>query len=248
MKLPTVFTTSWDDGSVHDLRLAEILAKYGVKGTFYIPLRNSERDHDILSSGDILRISKSFEVGGHTFSHVVLTMLSDRNAESEIKEGKKALEDIIGCGLESFCFPRGKFKQKHVRMAIDSGFKYARTAGYIRIFSPIDKIKGLMHPTLQFYPHSACTYIKSAIKRNDFESAGNILMNINKLSEWEKFAHGLLDKCLESGGVFHLWGHSWEIEKHALWDDLERFIGDVSKHKNVVFCSNKELWEMYESI
>jgi len=25
------------------------------------------------------------------------------------------------------------------------------------------------------------------------------------------------------GGVFHIWGHSWEIEKYKMWDELELF-------------------------
>ncbi len=33
------FTTSWDDGSIYDMRLAELLLKYGLKATFYIPLK-----------------------------------------------------------------------------------------------------------------------------------------------------------------------------------------------------------------
>ena len=42
----------------------------------------------------------------------------------------------------------------------------------------------------------------------------------------------LLDDCLERvlayavarGGVFHLWGHSWELEAYGLWGALDRFL------------------------
>ena len=37
-----IVTTSWDDGSIQDLKLGELLMKYGIKGTFYIP-RSSKR-------------------------------------------------------------------------------------------------------------------------------------------------------------------------------------------------------------
>src|SRR5688500_11915407 len=34
-----IVTTSWDDGHPLDIRLAEMLARHGVAGTFYVPLR-----------------------------------------------------------------------------------------------------------------------------------------------------------------------------------------------------------------
>ena len=38
MKPSTCITTSWDDGHPLDLRVAELLAKYGLQGTFYVPM------------------------------------------------------------------------------------------------------------------------------------------------------------------------------------------------------------------
>lgn len=39
-----VATSSWDDGHPLDLRVADLLARCGVKGTCYVPVRNPERD------------------------------------------------------------------------------------------------------------------------------------------------------------------------------------------------------------
>jgi peptidoglycan/xylan/chitin deacetylase (PgdA/CDA1 family) len=36
-------TVSVDDGSVSDMRAADLLEKYGLKATFYIPATNWER-------------------------------------------------------------------------------------------------------------------------------------------------------------------------------------------------------------
>ncbi len=38
MKPATFITTSWDDGHPLDFRVAELLSKYGLRGTFYIPM------------------------------------------------------------------------------------------------------------------------------------------------------------------------------------------------------------------
>jgi hypothetical protein len=31
----------------------------------------------------------------------------------------------------------------------------------------------------------------------------------------------LFDRVLKEGGVWHLFGHSWQIEEMGLWDDLK---------------------------
>lgn len=38
-----IVTTSWDDGHPSDLKLAELLKRYDVPATFYIPIDNRER-------------------------------------------------------------------------------------------------------------------------------------------------------------------------------------------------------------
>jgi peptidoglycan/xylan/chitin deacetylase (PgdA/CDA1 family) len=39
-----VVTTSWDDGHPLDLKLAELLKKYDVPATLYMPMDNPERE------------------------------------------------------------------------------------------------------------------------------------------------------------------------------------------------------------
>ncbi len=38
-----IITTSWDDGHPLDLKLAELLQRYAIPATFYIPIDNIER-------------------------------------------------------------------------------------------------------------------------------------------------------------------------------------------------------------
>jgi hypothetical protein len=39
----------------------------------------------------------------------------------------------------------------------------------------------------------------------------------------------LLKTCVARQAVFHLWGHSWEIEEHNLWHDLDAFLAKVAQ-------------------
>src|SRR5512146_1847425 len=71
--LPRIVTTSWDDGDLADLRVADILQARALTGTFYIPIAGHHgssavdfRDLRTLRSG-------GFEIGAHGLSHQVLS-------------------------------------------------------------------------------------------------------------------------------------------------------------------------------
>lgn len=235
------FTTSWDDGSIHDLKLAEILAKYNIKGTFYIAIKNSERN-DNLHPEHVRILSDSFEIGGHTYSHAVLTNIDDHTAEREILEGKKTLEDLTGKDIVSFCPPRGKFKKKHLGLIQNAGFKVVRTTGYLRIRKIVENYNNslyFLHTTFQFYPHKPLVYVVSALKRRDIEGFSHICKNYHLT--WYNFMKNVFDEVKLSGGVFHLWGHSWELEKYNLWDKLEDFLKYVRECGGFKALTNYEV-------
>src|SRR5262245_15905834 len=72
-------TTSWDDGHPADLRVADLLDKHGLKGTFFIPCSNSE-GRSVMCSSDVAELGRRFEIGGHTQNHVSLTEIAPRAA------------------------------------------------------------------------------------------------------------------------------------------------------------------------
>ena len=89
-------TTSWDDGHILDLKLAKLLKKYNLNGTFYVSPHNREFDEsDLLSVRDIVTISKDFEIGAHTQTHLDLTRISPEQAREEIIGSKQYLEKIL---------------------------------------------------------------------------------------------------------------------------------------------------------
>src|SRR5436190_13479271 len=93
MKPIACITTSWDDGHPLDLRVAELLAKYDLRGTFYVP-RSAERG--TMTAAQIRELSGAFEVGAHTLHHVVLTRAPEAQARQEIAGSKSWLEDLTG--------------------------------------------------------------------------------------------------------------------------------------------------------
>src|ERR1700744_3289500 len=96
-------TTSWDDGHPSDERLADLLGKYNLKGTFYVPQVNP--GHRGMKEQEIGALSRRFEIGGHTLRHVNLKSLPAAEARQEIQCIYRWLKDMVGTDPVSFCPP-----------------------------------------------------------------------------------------------------------------------------------------------
>lgn len=221
------FTSSWDDGAVTDLALAELLSKYKQRATFFIPLFNVE-NRAVIRPDQILDLSDEFEIGAHTMNHKYLTTISDKEALYEITESKKALEDIVSRPVDGFCFPGGKYRRRHLEFVKNAGFKYARTINQFRYLD----LNSLMDTTLQAHNHSRITHLKHLLKRGYLPELMQNVVYIARHRYWHKLLLNILhDKMKDQSGkdyYIHLWGHSWEIEEHGTWNQLESFFSELT--------------------
>src|SRR5208283_1908206 len=103
-----IVTTSWDDGSVLDLRLARLLDKYGLHGTFYVPTKYR---YDSLTDRDLKDIAQHHEIGAHGVNHKDLTRLPWAEMVEEISHSKLALESALRREITVFCYPFGHFNE-----------------------------------------------------------------------------------------------------------------------------------------
>ena len=214
-------TTSWDDGAITDIKLAQLLLKYNIPATFYIPLQNTERK--VISKKDIKWLSQNFEIGGHTSSHKDLTTLNHHDAVNEVSIGKKEIEQIIGAEIKGFCYPKGKVNEFIKQIVGLSGFQFARTT---ELFGSVIGDKLRLPTTVHAYNHNPVIYAMHGVKRKLFF---NLLKNRKLSLKWDELALVSLDYCLKNNEVFHLWGHSWEIDKNNDWDRLEYVLSAISK-------------------
>jgi hypothetical protein len=225
---PFQFTTSWDDGTIHDLRLAELLTKYDLPATFYIAQKH---EYGYLQEKDIAGLGQYFEIGAHTLNHVVLSSAKKELVLDEIRGSKSWIEQVTGSPCQMFCFPRGKFHKQQLDVVKDAGFTGARTVELMSLQSPA-LIAGLrlMPTTVQCYPHTYSGYLRNIISRRKLGNIRNYLQ-VASLMNWTSQARSLLSRAHRDGGVFHLWGHAWEIEQQGLWRQLE-----------AVFRAAREYW------
>ena len=62
------------------------------------------------------------DIGSHTRTHADLTALSLEDAQDEIAGSKRELEERIGCEVNHFCYPYGRFKTIHQKIVASTGY------------------------------------------------------------------------------------------------------------------------------
>ena len=256
-----IVTTSWDDGHSLDMRLAGILDKYNIRGTFYIT-RNYLKMR--LTDTEIVELSKRHEIGAHTITHPVLPEIPLPEAEREIHESKLWLENLLGSEVSMFCYPYGCYDESIVNAVRKAGFRGARTVKRFRIARPSNpyEMNTTVHmqplaPTGQrshlgfIWPPSLSLLVRlcpSSLRsplpplvRDYLDLRKELRVSVYYLKDWRSLARSIFDFSLRSGGVFHLWGHSWVVEKFDMWEDLENVLEYISGRRACTYATNGEI-------
>ncbi len=237
----TIVTTSWDDGHPCDLRLAEALAKSGLPATFYVPLFG-ENGKPVLGSAALRSfVNQGFEIGAHTVTHQVLPALDNEKLTSEVCGSKQLMQDQLGEEVRMFCYPRGRYDSRVIGRGEQSGFLGARTT---RMFSQSLKFGRFEMPTsLQAFPHPPLNYLKNLGKRRDLPGLARYFSKYAKCKDWVDMGKIMFDDVLRDGGIWHIYGHSWELEEFGLWDGLQELFSYVADRPGVIYATNGKALE-----
>jgi peptidoglycan-N-acetylglucosamine deacetylase len=237
-----VVTTSWDDDDRCGLKVGELLSSHSLRATFYVPTGKLGNDAS-LSAGDIRNLSTAgFEIGGHTVSHAILTDIGREQLVKEVNECKSELQQILSAEVAMFCYPKGRFNSEVMSAVKRAGYRGARTTqmlAYSGTFSPF-----AIPVTVQAYPHQRTNYLRSMLRNG---AVGPMLKSIPDLvsfQNWISLAQHMFDRVLRNGGVWHLYGHPWEIERLNLWNDLKEIFQYVSQKPGVLYLTNGELVQL----
>jgi peptidoglycan-N-acetylglucosamine deacetylase len=234
-KNDVIVTTSWDDGHELDARLAHELNQHGFAGTFYIAPESWEIPPQKRISAVTLReLGQRFEIGSHTLTHPHLTRLSPGDAAREINQGKEVLQELIGRAVTSFCYPYGAYRAHHVGLVRTAGFLAARTTRRFCTEAPTDPLQMGTSTHASRYRADVWPVVRKSRTPTRCWAVW---------SNWDVLARQLFDQAKASGGVYHLWGHSWEIGEHNDWSRLRFLLRYIADHGNVTFMTNGELAE-----
>jgi peptidoglycan/xylan/chitin deacetylase (PgdA/CDA1 family) len=198
-----LITTSWDDFSDYEPRLVQLLLEYQLPAMFYIPAGRMEYLKAWVLARE-LTVYDHFDIGSHTVSHALLTRIARDKVMCELRDSKDILEDKLQIPIKHFCYPRGYYDEDIAQMVEDAGYLTART---VKVLSTdISQDPFALQTTIHAY--------------NRKEYNGRV---------WVELGAEYLDRVIENGGYFHLWGHSAEIDKHGEWTELEWFFSYMNR-------------------
>lgn len=204
---------SFDDGCQLDLRVADLLDKYGFNDVvFYIPSQWTQvnRLHgDVpLTQSELWQLARRFTIGSHTKTHPMLTRIPPGQAYHEIVDSKDELEELLNIEVEDFCYPRG-YANDTIREFVGARYKRARN-------TLVGSLGEAEDPLWEY-----TTVHIAGKRRKEYEG-----------TTWQAEARRLLDLAIEKDKndevvVYHFWGHSWEIDKYYDWGEFEKLLKDL---------------------
>jgi peptidoglycan/xylan/chitin deacetylase (PgdA/CDA1 family) len=236
---PVIVSTSWDDDSASGLRIAELLSARGLPGTFYVPTARLG-EGSIFGGSDLRALSTSgFEIGAHTISHKILTELEQPELTREVAGCKEVLQQILGKEVATFCYPKGRFNARVVREVERAGYRGARSTRIL--FSGATFPAYEMPTTVQAYPHRRSNYVRNLLRLRAISALVKSAPDLIFFENWLQLGKSLFDRVLRDGGIWHLYGHPWEIEKLNLWSQVEEMLDYVSRRESVTYLNNGEI-------
>jgi len=230
------FTTSWDDGHPFDMRVADLLDKHGLTGTFYVPARVAPGGccnpdgFQVLDPQQLRELAARFEVGSHTLDHKSLDSLPTDEARRQIEAGKAWLEDQLGRRVDGFCYPNGHHDAGVRALVRDCGFTYGRTTEDLHDGVGDDPFQ--MPVSLQFHTRRRRIDVARLFVRQERRRLGEgrwkrrlpVFAAALSADDFEACFRRLVDRACAKGSVFHVWGHSWEIDRLGAWKLLDNVL------------------------
>lgn len=231
-----IVTTSWDDGDPTDLKMGEVLSEYGIRATFYLAPQNRERA--VISAAEMRSLGVGFEIGSHSMTHPVLCDVGDAELREEVARSKIELEDIVGKSVCMFAYPRGRYDRRIQDAVAGAGYLGARTIRERGVRLPMMPFQ--MSTTVSAYPFAWWIRMRHALRTVNLHDVAT-LYRVGIGRGWVEWSLALFEEALQKGGVWHLWGHSWEVEKLGLWRDLCTIFKSVANAPNVLYLTNGEV-------
>lgn len=221
-------TFSYDDGVTQDLRLIELLNKYGLKCTFnlnsgllgdrFTDSRNRRGiTHYKFRPEEVRAVYEGHEIAAHTVNHPRLTELSEAEIIREVEQDRLALSELAGYEVIGMAYPCGGINNDdRVAEIIESntGIAYCRTITNTDSFD-------LQENLYRFNPN---------------------VYHILEADRLMEMGRRFLELDPDKPQIFYIWGHSYELDREPdNWDRLESFLQLISGKNDIFYGTNREV-------
>ena len=219
-------TFSFDDGVTQDIRMIEILNKYGLKCTFNINSgflgRESTLDrngrtvrHDRIAADKLKKTYEGHEIAVHTLTHPNLTGLDKDEIIRQVECDRQRLSELCGYEVVSMAYPCGGVNNDD------------RVAEIIKSNTGVQLARGL-----------DSTY--------SFDLQENLYRFMPTVYYVEECLDQVVDRFLElntdSPALLYIWGHSYEMDaEYISWEKFEEVCKKLSGHDDIFYGTNKEV-------
>ena len=216
---PKAMTFSYDDGVIEDLRLMELMKKYGIKGTFNINTmfyENGDEPENRLKKSELKAIADDpqFEIACHGHVHPYFTFIPQAAATNDLITNRKSLEQMTGTIVRGFAYSSiSAFNDISETALRTAGIVYARLATNNKNFSLPQN----------WYRWEPTCHHKNAIPI------------------YEEFSK--IDRPVSHSHIMFVWGHSFEFERENNWEIIEELFKRCHNNPDIWFATNMEIYE-----
>ncbi|MBE5939413.1 MAG: polysaccharide deacetylase [Lachnospiraceae bacterium] len=219
-KYKKAITFSYDDGVEQDLRLLEILNRYGLKATFNLNTglgrqsyswKYKELEVFRLDLEKYVNAYDGHEIAVHTLTHQNMSQLDEKSLDIELIRDYENITKLFGEEPVGMAYPFGVYSDNIIKRLDELGYRYARTVESNHSFE-------IQRDLLRFKP--TCHHDDEML----FELADRFLNTESETPE-----------------IFYVWGHAYEFEGNHNWERFEKFCKMISNRNDIFYGTNKEV-------
>lgn len=219
-------TFSFDDGVMQDIRVIEILDKYGLKATFNLnsgkfgtknPYETNRRivERTLIEPAQVKELYKNHEVAVHTMGHFNLTELPLSCVTWQVERDREMLESLTGKEIRCMAYPCGGVNNNDAvaeTIKATTKIRFARTITSTYSFDMQENLFRF-NPTIHFRDKRLFDMVKEFLELKTDETK-----------------------------LFYIWGHTYELDAtDDGWERFEKLCSMLSNKEDIFYGTNGEV-------
>ncbi len=220
-------TFSFDDGVTQDIRLVEILNKYGLKATFNInssllglsgslTIGDKQVGHNKVKANEVRGLYAGHEVAVHTLTHPNLTTLDESTIIHQVEQDRKTLSELCGYEVVGMAYPCGGVNNDERVAEIirkNTGVRYSRTITSTHVFDLPSNLHRL-NPSVYYREDVFESIVDEFLAADDSEPR-----------------------------LLYIWGHSYEMDAECgiSWELFEKVCQKLAHKADIFYGTNREV-------
>ena len=227
-------TFSYDDGVKADIRLANTLTRYGLKGTFNLNSFNLNSESN-LSVEEIKThlLDAGHEIAVHGEFHKALGLCTPLEGIQDVLNCRLTLEKTFGRIIRGMAYADSGIRN------MQSDTDYARIKGYLSELGILySRTLGEDNDSFKL-PQDWFAWMPTVhhTNPNTLEYADKFL----QIDCDEQYCANMYPR------LYYVWGHSFEFDRENNWNLLDALCEKISGHEDIWYATNIEIYDYVQA-